>query len=61
MKQEYLEFIKAFSKINVSSICKELNINRENVLHGKASAEATKNVYDELNKRIRDLLDNNII
>ena len=61
MKQEHLAFIKAFSKINVSSICKELNINRENVLHGKASAEAIKNVYDELNRRIKDLLNNDII
>lgn len=29
-----LDFIKEFSKISISSICKELNIDRSNLLNG---------------------------
>lgn len=55
MKDKYLEFILSFSKINISSICKELDINRENILNGKASEETTKKLYDELIKRLTKL------
>lgn len=34
-----LDWIKGFSKITISGVCKELKIDRGNVLNGKASAE----------------------
>ena len=55
MKEQYLQFIKKFSKINVSAICKELGIDRFNILHGRASEETTKKLYDEIKKRLRKL------
>lgn len=55
MKDKYLYYILQFSKISISSICKELNINRENILNGKASEETTKKLYDELRKRLTKL------
>lgn len=55
MKDKYLKFILEFSKISILSICKELNINRENILNGKASEETTKKLYDELVKRLAKL------
>lgn len=58
MKKEYLRFIKDFSKIHISNICKELKINRSNVLNGTASEETIKLLYDEINKRL-DLLKKN--
>ena len=55
MKDKYLKYINQFSKINISSICKELNIDRQNILNGKASEETTKKLYDELVKRLGEL------
>lgn len=55
MKDEYLKFILSFSKISISSICKELNINRSNILNGKASEETIKLLYDELKKRLEEI------
>lgn len=55
MKDRYLKFILSFSKINISSICKDLGINRENILKGKASEETTKKLYDELRRRLTKL------
>lgn len=55
MKDKHLKFILSFSKISISSICKELNINRSNILNGKASEETTKKLYDELKKRLTKL------
>ena len=55
MKDKYLKFILSFSKISISSICKDLHINRENILNGKASEETTKKLYDELKKRLTKL------
>ena len=59
MKEQYLQFIKQFSSINVSKICKQLDINRANVLNGKASEETTRLLYEEIVKQIEDLLKNN--
>lgn len=56
MKEQYLKFIKQFSKINITQICKDLNINRSNVLNGIASEETTKLLYDEIKKELNDLL-----
>ena len=59
MKEQYLQFIKQFSSINVSKICKQLDINRANILNGKASEETTRLLYEEIVKQIEDLLKNN--
>ena len=58
MKEQYLQFIKQFSSINVSKICKQLDINRANILNGKASEETTRILYEEIVKQIEDLLKN---
>lgn len=50
-----LQFIKDFSKITIVSICKDLKINRGNLLNGKASQENTKKVKEEIIKRIKEL------
>ena len=47
----YLDKIKAFSKITISEICKDLKINRSNLLNGKSTKENEKKVYDEIIKR----------
>lgn len=51
-KDKDLKYIKDFSKITVSGVCKELNINRANVLNGRASSEGVAAVK----KRIKDKL-----
>jgi hypothetical protein len=55
MKDKYLTFILNFSKISISSICKDLKIDRQNILNGKASEETTKKLYDELISRLDKL------
>lgn len=50
-----LQFIKDFSKITIVSICKDLKINRGNLLNGKASQENTKKVKEEIIKRLKNL------
>lgn len=56
MKNKYLKFIKQFSKINITQICKDLNINRSNILNGSASEETTRLLYDEIKKELIELL-----
>lgn len=55
MKEEYIKFIKDFSQITIVEICKDLKVNRSNVLNGNASEETIKKVYDELKKRLTKL------
>lgn len=55
MKEKYLTFILSFSKISISSICKELNINRSNILNGKASEETIKLLYDKIKQRLEEI------
>lgn len=50
-----LKYIKNFSKITISSICKELNINRANVLNGKASAKNIEKVRKKIEEKIKEL------
>lgn len=45
---DYLTKIKKLSKINISSICKELNINRSNLYNGKTTEENEKRVYEKI-------------
>ncbi len=54
-KERDLKFIKDFSKIKITTICKELGINKSNVWAGNASEEAIKKVREELERRINEL------
>ena len=47
-KMNYLEKIKALSKISITQVCKELNINRSNLLNNKTTIENQKLVYEKL-------------
>ena len=48
MNNNYLDKIKMLSKISISQICKELKINRSNLLNGKSTKENEKKVYDAI-------------
>lgn len=43
-----LKFIKCFSKINITKVCKKLKIDRSNLLNGKTTKENIKKVRQEL-------------
>lgn len=60
MKDKYLQFIKQFSKINISKICKDHNINRENILNGRASEDTTRLLYQEIVEQIKELLNEEV-
>lgn len=44
----YLDKIKAISKISISGICRELKINRANLMNGNSTEENEKKVYNQL-------------
>ena len=44
----YLDKIKQISKISISQVCKELKINRANLLNGKSTKDNEKKVYYKL-------------
>ena len=50
-----LKFIKGFSKISVSKVCRKLNICRENVLNGTTSKDNITKVKEELESEIAKL------
>lgn len=50
-----LAYIKKFNKITISSICKELNINRQNVMNGTASTENIKKVREAIQEKLNEL------
>ena len=50
-----LEFIKKFSKIQISKICKKYNITRQNIYQGNASEEKIKIVRDEIFEELKKL------
>lgn len=56
IKEKDVEWIKNFSSITVSNICKELGINKSNLYTFKISAEKTSKVKEEIQKRLRELL-----
>ena len=56
-KKVDLDFIKGFSQITITKICKDLNVDRANLLKGNASSDTTRKVKDELEKRLKDLLE----
>lgn len=52
---EDLEFIKKFSKITISKICKELKINSSNLYSGKVSQEKLKLVRKRIESKVAEL------
>lgn len=57
MKKEYLKFIKEFSKIKIKPICEELLIDYSNIMNGRASEQTTSMLYNEIIKRLKELLE----
>lgn len=55
MKEKDLTYIQNFSKINITQICKDLGVSRSNVMTGRSSAETTKLVRKEIEKRLATL------
>lgn len=55
VKNNDLEWIRNFSKISITQICKELNVSRSNVLNGTASEITIKKVKDEIERSIANL------
>lgn len=55
MKEKDLEYIQSFSKINITQICKDLGVSRANVMTGRSSAEITKMVKEEIQRRLATL------
>lgn len=54
-KETDLKFIKGFIGISLSGICRELNVDRQNIIHGKASPEKTALVKEAIVKKIEQL------
>lgn len=52
MNSIYLEKIKNISKISISDVCKELKIDRGNLLNGKTTKENEQKVYNKLIEKI---------
>lgn len=44
MKDKDLEYIKQFSKIFVSRICRENNVNYQNLMNGRSTKENSKKI-----------------
>lgn len=56
-KERDLKYIKEFSKINITEICKDLKVEKTNIYRGIASAKKIRKVKEELKKRIDQLED----
>lgn len=52
---EDLEYIKKFSKITISGICKKKKIDRANLLMNRASKEKMKIVREEIESELAKL------
>lgn len=50
-----LNWIKNFSKIKISEICKELGIDRSNLLNGRLSSEKELLVKETILKKLEEL------
>jgi len=50
-----LEYIKAFSKITVKSICDELHIDKSNLYRGNSSKANELKVIEKINQEIDEL------
>lgn len=56
-KEKDLKYIKEFSKINISSVCKELGVDRGNLLNGRASEKSTEAVRQTIQEKLKNLED----
>ena len=54
-KEKNHQFIRNFSKITISGICKKLNVERQNIILGTASEEKIEKVKEEIKKEIAKL------
>lgn len=54
-KEKNLKFIKNFSAINISSICKKYKISRTGVYNGEISAEKLEIIREEIESEIGKL------
>lgn len=54
-KEKDLKFIREFSKISISQICRDLKINRPNVLNGNTTKKNIKKVKEEIIKRFFEI------
>ena len=57
MKEKYLKFIKDFSSISVTQICKDQKIDKSCTLRGKSSEEKTRILYEELLNQWKELIE----
>ena len=53
----YLEKIKQLNKINIATICKELNINRSNLYNGRTTEENEKRVYERIVEEYKKIIE----
>lgn len=54
-KEKNHKFIRNFSKITISGICKKLNVERTNIILGTTSEENLEKVKEEIQKEIAKL------
>ena len=54
-KERDLKFIKDFKKITITTICKDLKVDKPSIYRGTASAENIKKVKEEIKKRYNEL------
>lgn len=50
-----LDYIKKFSKINITGICKKVNVDRANLLSGRTTKENEQKVKEEIESQIAKL------
>lgn len=50
-----LKYIKKFSKINITEVCRKAKVSRENVLNGRASKKTTLKVRKQIENEIAKL------
>jgi hypothetical protein len=51
-KEKDLEFIKKYSKISITAICKKIGANRGNVWSGRASTETIHKVREAITSEL---------
>lgn len=54
-KKEYVDFIKNFSKISITSVCKKAGVDRPNVLNGTARKEKIMKVKQVIEEEVAKL------
>ena len=55
-KESDLNFIKEFSKITISQVCRDLEVDRGNLINGRSSEETTNRVKTEIKNRLVKLM-----